>query len=104
MDQCVCVAIALLLACFDFTSSIPEGGPPEGRESGTRLPPLEFLGRLRLVDGQPVLPAAAPAVTRQRLRQALAYVTARYPQARPTRGNLRQVLHFFDRHSGEDSF
>lgn len=68
---------------------------------GSDLAPLEFLGRLRIVDGQPVPPPGSPrVVTKHRVRQALAYVSARYPQARPTRGNLKQVLHFFDHLGG----
>ena len=160
MDQCVCNATALLLACFSLSQDDVEkgGNYGEGGDANTpnsrdmeaaavglsqqsqtvavtspstaahwnshQRPAMAFLGRLRVVDGKAVLPSrgsrflgdlkTSPAVgpstlsavaaagtssngivvTKQRVRQALAYVSARYPQGRPTRGNLKQVFHF----------
>ena len=37
-----------------------------------------------------------PQVTKQSVRQALAFVSSHYPQARPTRGMLKQVFNFFE--------
>ena len=38
-------------------------------------------------------------VTKDNVRQRLAYVSSSYPIARPTRGSLKQVFNFFQQHS-----
>lgn len=84
MDTCVCVAVAALLACYGpcspdqpaFVQAFDGGG-------GAWEPPEH--------------------VTREAVRQRLAFLSACYPLGRPTRGMLRQVFNFFVASGGADS-
>lgn len=78
----MCVAVAVLVACY--------GPCDEG--SG-------YLPRWQQQQGplQPQPPHGCPLeqVTKHTVRQRLAAVSSAYPQARPTRGNLKQVFNYF---------
>jgi len=76
-DAAVCVVVAALLACF---------APPPPGSSETPA----FVGAWG--------DAACPhqSVTKQSVRQQLAWVSAMCPNARPTRGMLKQVFNFFE--------
>ena len=84
-DACVCLAVAVYLACFQACSSDAAVhsfvGPyqPQTHKPGTRL----------------LMPNDTP-VTKNSMRRVLAIISRLYPLARPTRGMLKQVFNFFE--------
>lgn len=120
-DQCICIAVALLLACYDLdppasgasscaAASSANAAPVEGDRAGADLTaavavqaaaqPQQpvFVGPFQMHKGKVLLPTGRN-VTKHSVRQALAFVSSHCPQARPTRGMLRQVFNFFNSHS-----
>jgi hypothetical protein len=103
LDQCVCIAVALILACYTFSQESFEKTVDESRQENEQQQQQQqqlssepvFVGRLTVKDGV-VLPAGGQKVTKQSVRQVLAFVSSCYPQARPTRGMLKQVFNFFN--------
>ncbi|CAD7702181.1 unnamed protein product [Ostreobium quekettii] len=80
LDQSVCIAVAVLLACFTRST---QGTVPQFCRPFQRSGP-----------GGDAVRSVEP-VTKAGVRQRLAYISAHYPQARPTRGMLKQVYNFF---------
>lgn len=73
LDACVCLAVALLLQCQQLsTGAMPQADSSDPSSAG--LSP----------------------VTKLSVRQKLTMVSAYYPQARPTRGMLKQVFNYFE--------
>lgn len=98
-DTSVCVAVATLLACFSTppascdaavasAADIKFIGPWNGSSCGAAAEATGLLGEH--------LPPRM--VTKHSVRQQLASVSAAYPDARPTRGMLKQVFNFFEEH------
>ena len=80
LDQSVAVAVAVLLACF--TRGSQEKSP-------------EFVGAFKKVGTKDEVRFSPEPVTKVDVRQRLGYISCYYPQARPTRGMLKQVYNFF---------
>ncbi len=80
LDACVCVAVAALLACFGAPGGEAGGGGPA---SPAWAQPYEAEAR------------GVDAVSKEAVRQRLAFVSGCYSGGRPTRGMLRQVYNFF---------
>jgi len=90
LDQSVCIAVALLLACYPpLEDTTATDGAQAGAGSGQFGSPVPF----RIESGCVVTPRP---VTKQSVRQRLAYVSSCYPGARPTQGMLKQVFNFFE--------
>jgi Rit1 DUSP-like domain len=88
-DSCVCVAVAVLLACFT---------PPGVQSAGAQqLSGPTFVGPWPPSDVSGGLSVTLPPepVTKQSMRQRLAFVSSCYPIARPARGGLKQVYNYF---------
>lgn len=77
-DTCVCVAVALLLACYT---------PPSSGETPTWVRPYRGVN--------PAAWSGLLAISKEAVRQRLAFVSGCYPPGRPTRGMLRQVFNHF---------
>ena len=84
-DACVCLAVAVYLACFKACSS----------DAGVQ----SFVGPYKAQTHRPgtrlLMPDNTP-VTKHSIRRVLAVVSRLYPLARPTRGMLKQVYNFFE--------
>lgn len=75
LERAPAVLVALLAACFTEEPELSEAhGPPRLRFTGLAPP--------------------QPALTKVALRRVLALVSAHHPQARPTRGLLKQAFAF----------
>ncbi|GFR43385.1 hypothetical protein Agub_g4460, partial [Astrephomene gubernaculifera] len=126
LDTCVCVAVALLLACYGpVTGGSGPSTPPASSADSSSAAPAPSHSSLPMwvapyrCEGGVGVPAAAASetsgseataaaggaaavascchVSKDAVRQRLAYVSAWYPPARPTRGMLRQVFNHFVR-------
>lgn len=96
-DICVCVAVATLLACFSSS---------EGTLDAAASSAVKFVAAWPADDDSLVEQIAAEGqaqhfiplrpVTKHSVRQQLAFVSAAYPHARPTRAMLKQVFNFFE--------
>ena len=82
-DASVCAALACLLACFRLTG----GAARPAAELCAEAAAAAAAGR--------GAPAERAGFSKLQVRRYLAALTAHYPQARPTRGSLRQVFVFF---------
>lgn len=97
-DTCVCLAVATLLACFASNEA-----PDAAAAAGSRVTFLAAwpaaaakCGNQCMAGGPSVFPVPPQPVTKHSVRQQLAFVSAAYPDARPTRGMLKQVFNFFE--------
>jgi hypothetical protein len=90
-DNCVCMAVALLLACFTppDTAAAAAGASAAPADCGPH-----FLSGWTAAQQQQQLPPEP--VSKHSVRQRLALVSSCYPAARPTRGSLKQVFNFFE--------
>lgn len=79
LDTCVCVAVAMLLACFSPGES--------DKGSSPRLLQPFMVHKAGYV-------ATPVPVSKEEVRRRLAFVSSSYPQARPSRGMLKQVYNF----------
>lgn len=90
MCTCVCVLVALLLACYS----------PCGNSSGGESN-VPVWSRCYQAGSSGSDTAANPGpISKDDVRQRLAYVSSFYLPARPTRGMLRQVFNHFMRAKG----
>ncbi|GLI70274.1 hypothetical protein VaNZ11_015206 [Volvox africanus] len=89
-DTCVCIAVALLLACYGPCYT---GGP----SAPAWKRPYCTSDEVGISRGRELVPRG---ITKDAVRQCLAYVSEFYPNARPTRGMLRQVFNHFVRAQG----
>lgn len=84
-DACVCLAVAVHLACFT------------GCSNDTNV--LRFVKPYKASQHSPgsrlLTPDGTP-VSKHSIRRVLAIVSRFYPLARPTRGMLKQVFNFFE--------
>lgn len=109
-DTPVCIAVATLLACF-ASSGAAAGDAPAflAAWDPCASPPCACAGACgcsaaTAAAAAEASPTGAPqplslpveAVSKQSVRQRLAWVSGCYPPARPTRGMLKQVFNFFE--------
>ncbi|DBA66398.1 TPA: hypothetical protein ACH3X2_002378 [Trebouxia sp. C0005] len=84
-DACVCLAVAMHLACFQACTSDP------GVQRFVRP-----YRRTAHTPGARLLMPGGAAVTKHSIRRVLALISRLYPLARPSRGMLKQVFNFFE--------
>ncbi|KAL3137186.1 hypothetical protein ABBQ32_006750 [Trebouxia sp. C0010 RCD-2024] len=84
-DACVCLAVAVYLACFQACSS----------DAGVQRFVRPYRAHTHRPGTRLLMPDDTP-VTKHSIRRVLAIVSRLYPLARPTRGMLKQVFNFFE--------
>jgi hypothetical protein len=94
-DNCVSVAVAILLACFT-----PPDAAAAAAADATAAPvdcgPQFVAGWTAAQQQQQQQHLPPEPVSKHSVRQRLALVSSCYPAARPTRGSLKQVFNFFE--------
>lgn len=94
LDTCVCVAVALLLACYSAPGAVSSSATSAaaGGADGAAAAPAGDAADSGLAWTRSYNPGQGVSeVTKDSVRQRLAWLSAHYPAARPTRGMLRQV-------------
>lgn len=84
-DTCVCLAVAMHLACFQACTN----------DAGIQHFVQPYKGRAHKPGTRLLMPDGT-SVTKHSIRRVLAIISRLYPLARPTRGNLKQVFNFFE--------
>ncbi|KAG2445329.1 hypothetical protein HYH02_008795 [Chlamydomonas schloesseri] len=98
LDTCVCVAVALLLACYSPTGTSSNGPITSTDADGACATAAAAEDACGLAWAQSYKAGRGVSeVTKDSVRQRLAWLSAHYPAARPTRGMLRQVFNHFVR-------